>query len=267
MPERRNWSESEVCHAIALYLVTDFGKIDKRNSDIIELAARIGRTPSAVALKLGNLAAIDTSIPQRGMVNASATDRRVWAEFLTDPASVLDVYRQQPKFERLPEIEIAAAAMETQTQSPMLAEDAVKYLHQEGRERRVESTQRIGQDFFRKMILTSYRSRCALTGIEDRRLLNASHIVAWKDDPQNRLNPSNGICLNALHDRAFDRHLITFDEDYRMKIADHVPQVARRELERVDSGRLELPTRFLPGQSFLESHRLEFFEKARTISI
>ena len=86
-----------------------------------------------------------------------------------------------------------------------------------------------------------------------------THFDAWKDDPQNRINPANGICLNALHYCAFDRHLITFDEDYKMKIANHVPVVARRELERVASGRLELPSRVLTDQEFLEKHRLEFF--------
>ena len=126
--------------------------------------------------------------------------------------------------------------------------------------------QRVGQSFFRKIILTSYNKRCALTGIEEPRLLNASHIVAWKDDPQNRVNPSNGICLNALHDRAFDRHLITFDEDYRMIIAPHVPGIARRKLESVETRRLEMPSRFLPDQAFLEKHRRAFFDKAKAHS-
>jgi len=39
----------------------------------------------------------------------------------------------------------------------------------------------------------------------------ASHIVPWAEDERNRLNPRNGLCLNALHDRAFDRHLMWID--------------------------------------------------------
>lgn len=247
MAERRNWSESEVRHALALYLLTDFGRIHSGNPDIISLASQIGRSANAVALKLANLAALDTSLPQKGMAHASATDRRVWDEFLYDPSGVLDAHSQQSQ----PSLQLG------------LAEAPAEFIHQVAGERRVETTQRIGQDFFRKMILTSYRQRCALTGIEDIRLLNASHIAAWKEDVENRLNPANGICLNALHDRAFDRHLITFDEDYAMKIAPHVPEVARRELERVDSSRLELPVRFLPDQALLEKHRRTFFEKSR----
>ncbi len=258
MAERRNWSENEVRHALALYLRTDFGRFHSGNPDIIDLASELNRTPAAVALKLSNLAALDKSIPQKGMANASATDRHVWAEFLVDPDAVIDAYEHQTLHTRSP---VSIPGQQPQPQG--MAEAAVDFDFTGAGERRVETTQRIGQNFFRKIILTSYRERCALTGIEDKRLLNASHIVAWKDDPQNRINPSNGICLNALHDRAFDRHLITFDEGYRMKIASHVPSVARRELERVESGRLELPSRFLPGQDFLERHRREFFEKAQ----
>jgi len=253
LAKRRNWSQEETRHALALYLVTDFGRIDSCNPDIIDLASRLGRTPSAVALKLANLAALDTNIPQKGMANVSKMDRKVWTEFLVDPEGVLRAYEH-----------LTSSPPPTDKQpypSPGMAEPAGEFDFAAIGERRIETTQRIGQNFFRKIILTSYHERCALTGIEDIRLLNASHIVAWKDDPQNRVNPSNGICLNALHDRAFDRHLITFDEDYRMKIAPHVPAVARRELERVETGRLELPSRFLPDQKFLERHRQKFYGK------
>lgn len=257
MAERRNWSQEEVCHALALYLRTDFGRFHRLNPDVINLATRLGRTPSAVAMKLGNLAALDSSIPQKGMANASNMDRQVWAEFLVDPNGVLEAYEQQILL-----IPSSDGVTSQQYQPPQGMDDvAVNFDFTRAGERLVEITQRIGQGFFRRMILTSYRERCALTGIEDSRLLNASHIVAWKDDSQNRINPSNGICLNALHDRAFDRHLITFDEDYRLKIALHVPSVARRELERVETGKLELPSRFLPDQVFLEQHRREFFDK------
>lgn len=228
-------------HALALYLLTAFGRFHSRNPDIIDLARRLDRTPSAVALKLSNLAALDTSIPQKGLANASNMERLVWAKFLADPSNALEAYEaqtlsEQPQFQT-PNPKLQPAGM---------AEPTAHFDSTRASDQPAETTRRIGQDFFRRIILNSYQKRCALTGIEDRRLLNASHIVAWKDDPRNRVNPSNGICLNVLHDRAFDRHLITFDEDYRMKIAPHVPTVARQELGRMASAKLELPTRFLP---------------------
>jgi hypothetical protein len=40
--------------------------------------------------------------------------------------------------------------------------------------------------------------------------------VPWRMNSSARTNPRNGICLNALHDRAFDRGFISFDEDLKL---------------------------------------------------
>lgn len=239
---RRNWSEDEVRAALALYLRLEFGKFHKGNRDVIALASRIGRSASAVALKLTNLAALDESLPQRGMANASATDRKVWQQFLTSPEAVI---RDATPLAGAGAIPAAEGFAERQR----------RYEAQQSQPQHVAIDRRKGQGFFREMILASYRSRCALTGLEDTRLLTASHIVGWAEDRSLRLNPHNGLCLNALHDRAFDRHLISFDEDYRMIIAPDVPKAARIQLERTDNRRLTMPARFLPSQDFLERHR------------
>jgi putative restriction endonuclease len=255
LAKHRYWSEDEVRHALVLYLKIDFGRLHNSNPDVINLAKFLERTPSAVAFKLVNLASLDTSISQQGMQNVSKVDRYVWAEFKSVPDRIIEAFAQQSR-----KLSPLGMTPPETSQSQGLAEEEISFDF-EGSEKQVVTTRRIGQDLFRKMILVSYRNRCALTGIEDKRLLNASHIVPWKDDSEIRVNPTNGICLNVLHDRAFDRHLITFGEDYKMKIASHVPTIARRELEKVDSGRLELPKRFLPDQCFLEQHRRAFYEK------
>ncbi len=230
-------------HALALYLVLDFGRFHSRNPRIMALAARLGRTASAVAMKLSNLAALDASLPQKGMANASSTDRRVWSEFLSDPSGVLAAYHANPE--------------PTPNQ---IADPRATFIGRTGAGTMTETTvqRRVGQDLFRDMILTSYAGRCALTGAEDARLLNASHIVGWAEAPAHRLNPQNGICLNALHDRAFDRHLITFDEDWRMVISPDLPADARKLLDRGEGARMELPKRFLPDQALMEQHRQRF---------
>lgn len=243
MAPRRNWTDTEVSEALALYLRLPFGQFDKGNPKVQMLAARIARTPSAVALKLANLAALDASIPQKGMANASSTDRRVWNAFLNDPIPVLEAYQTQVN-----------VAHPLPQQGFSEAQRAVWQERQDTPNKRW-TEQRQGQNFFRDMILTSYRGRCALTGVEETRLLTASHIIGWQEDPQLRLNPNNGICLNALHDRAFDRHLISFDDNYRMIIAKDVPDTARRALERDGATQLSLPDRFLPDMSFLQRHR------------
>jgi putative restriction endonuclease len=245
MATHRNWSEHEVQAALALYLVTDFGRFHTRNPDVIALARQIGRTPGSVALKLANLAALDDSLPQKGMANASATDRRVWQAFLQVPDAVIAAYAQQ----------VAPPA------PPGMAESAAAFDHL-GRVRQAMAPQRVGQDLFRRMVLTGYGGRCALTGVDDARLLNASHIVGWADSPEHRMRPTNGICLNALHDRAFDRHLITFDEAWQMIIAPHVPAAARRQLERGVKGVLQMPARFLPDAGLMAQHRARFHAQA-----
>jgi len=246
---RRNWTDGEVEQALALYLRLDFGKFHSRNPQVIALATQLDRTPGAVALKLTNLAALDSSIPQKGMSNASATDRRVWRQFLDDPEPLLEVYQLQMRSGPTPQTNRAPQGF---------AERQAAYSAKQGSQTPREVIVRIGQAFFREMILTAYTDRCALTGLDDPRLLTASHIVGWQEDSRERLNPSNGLCLNALHDRAFDRHLITFDEDYRLVIAADVPIEARRQLNRVESRRLRMPTRFLPDQNLLERHRQKF---------
>lgn len=85
-----------------------------------------------------------------------------------------------------------------------------------GREVIRETKARIGQGFFRKMILSQYQNQCCITGLNVPEVLRASHITSWADDPENRLNPCNGLCLSATYDAAFDKHLISFDDDYRM---------------------------------------------------
>lgn len=62
-------------------------------------------------------------------------------------------------------------------------------------------------------MLGTHDFRCWITGLALPGLLNASHIVPRREDSANRLNPANGLCLSALHDRAFDQGLMTIRED------------------------------------------------------
>lgn len=242
MAQRRNWSATEVRAALALYLRTNFGRFHKTNPDVITLAHQLGRTPSAVALKLGNLAALDDTLPQKGMANASATDRAVWAEFLANPDPVI------------------AADQHLAGVYPPPPPQHYGPGWREGRDRQVNATARDGQSFFRRMILTSYQGRCAMTGICDPALLTASHIVGWADDPGNRMNPRNGLCLNALHDRAFVRHLISFDSTHRIVVSARLGDRARDVLMQ-GHDRLETPERFLPDPSLMARHHAQFLER------
>ena len=75
---------------------------------------------------------------------------------------------------------------------------------------------RINQNVFRQIILANYDYKCALSGIDIPELLVASHIIPWSENPKERLNPENGICLSSLYDKAFDQGLISFDDSYKV---------------------------------------------------
>lgn len=123
---------------------------------------------------------------------------------------------------------------------------------------------RVNQNFFRATVLAAYDYKCCITGLNIASLLNASHIIPWSRDPKNRVNPKNGLCLNALHDRAFDRGLLTIMEDYRIKISSIVKgeqDIAVQDfLLRYDGIKMKLPDKFTPDQELLSYHRTHIFQ-------
>lgn len=75
--------------------------------------------------------------------------------------------------------------------------------------------QRVGQDIFRQALLDYWDGRCPITGIDDRRLLRASHIKPWAkcESDAERLDIHNGLLLAAHLDAAFDSALISFADN------------------------------------------------------
>lgn len=119
--------------------------------------------------------------------------------------------------------------------------------------------QRIKQSFFRRAVLSGYREKCCISGVTDKRLLVASHIVAWSDDASIRLHPGNGLCLSAIHDKAFDSHLFSLTDDYRIVLSTQLKQTKDDFLQRVfwptEDKPIALPEKFVPELDFLSRHR------------
>ena len=74
---------------------------------------------------------------------------------------------------------------------------------------------RLGQAFFRATILASYQGQCCICRLPCKMLLVSSHIIPWAARPEFRLDPRNGLCLCAMHDKAFDRGLLAVDSSFR----------------------------------------------------
>jgi len=78
---------------------------------------------------------------------------------------------------------------------------------------------RRGQGKFRLGLLDVW-GECAVSGCKEHALLRASHIQPWRDSSNiNRLNVDNGLLLSASLDAAFDRWLISFEDDGRILIS------------------------------------------------
>jgi len=133
-------------------------------------------------------------------------------------------------------------------------------IDKEGTDSIVASRVRIGQSYFRKMVLENYEYKCCITGLNVPQTLRASHIVAWAEDKKNRMNPENGLCLSATYDAAFDKHLISFDEDYRMIVSREVKDYYTNDttkyyFEKFEGHQLSIPKLFLPSKALMEKHR------------
>lgn len=249
------WTPEQVKLAFHLYCQLPFGRLSRGNPEIIALAKLIGRTPSAVALKLTNLASLDPAITasgRKGMSNVSKLDRAIWDEFHADwEGLVLESSRIRAGLEQ-----VSGVFIEAESATEGLIEDFT------GETRSQIVQQRIGQSFFRRAVLSSYRSRCCITGLAEPRLLIASHIVPWGQDKANRLNPSNGLCLSALYDRAFDQGLITLDDDWRVVLATQLKQ-PDQSLEyffhSIEGREISLPERFRPDAALMQQHREQVF--------
>ncbi len=251
IPIERNgedWSREEHIIAFNLYSQIPFGSIHMRNPKVIELAAVLGRKVGSVSYKLANFARLDPALQARGirgMPRGAKGEAAVWEEF--------SQYAEQLAFESE---RLLAARLGQSIEA--VAEIDVDDLPPPGVEREAIVKLRVNQSFFRRRVLSAYQYRCCVTGMPIQPLLVASHIVPWADDAVNRLNPRNGLCLNALHDRAFDRGLMFVDEAMRVRFAPRLRGEAADAADWLlafDGRALILPAKFSPDASLLAQHR------------
>jgi putative restriction endonuclease len=251
---QRLWTRDELILAINLYCKLPFGRLHQSNPEVVNLAKLLGRTPGSVAFKLVNFASFDPSLKERGIkgaVNASRLDREIWNEFLNH-WDVLP-YESEKLLARL-----------KQTTLEELIQIPEEDLPKEGKERERFVKVRVNQSFFRRTVLAAYNYTCCITGINQPELLISGHIRPWGIDEKNRLNPRNGIAMNALHDKAFEAGFITITPDYKVRVASEIlnnkTHHSQEFFGRYDNKELILPSRFLPDIEFLTYHNHERFK-------
>jgi putative restriction endonuclease len=251
MREPENWTEQELIVAFNLYCKLPFGQYHRNNKKVIELAKILGRTPSAVALKLCNFARLDPLHQQRGvkgMQHGSKLEEKIWYEF------------NQNWEELAYQSEIALAQLKGFKEYDMAKEENLPL----GKEREAVIKVRLNQNFFRQMVLANYRNRCSICSMPELDLLVASHIIPWSENIALRMNPRNGICMCVLHDKAFDRGLITISDDYELILSRILKRLSKETailngFILYDRAKIRLPDKFIPDTKFTEFHRTNIF--------
>lgn len=249
----RPWTRDEEIIVFNLYCKIPFQQSSKNHPSVIQTAALIGRTPSAVNMKIGNFGSFDETLRRKGIVgltNASKMDRQIWEEF-------------SGKWDELAfESEKLIAQLQGKSMEAEIEAIGIPI----GLTRNATVKQRVNQGFFRKAVLAAYGSTCCITGLSNRSLLIASHIKPWADSSETeKTNPCNGLCLNALHDRAFDQGFLTITPDYSIHISSSLSDACDgRTIESFfrcyEKKRISVPEKFAPEKSFLQYHNDVIFE-------
>lgn len=129
--------------------------------------------------------------------------------------------------------------------------------------RKSEVEQRLKQSVFRKRVAENFGNTCCLSGIEEDRLLIASHIVPWSERIETRLDPANGLYFYASYDRLFDQGFISFDNDLRVLVTPCVEQLSlplQEELSQLEGQRLSQPMKWQIKSEYLAYHRAHIFQ-------
>ncbi|MBQ2914428.1 MAG: HNH endonuclease [Clostridia bacterium] len=114
---------------------------------------------------------------------------------------------------------------------------------------------RKGQGKYRELILDKFNGQCAVTGVNDSRILIASHIKPWTDsNNEERMSRENGILLSPTFDKLFDKGFISFKNNGQILLSDYFDERNFSRL-RIDDRiicKLYLTTEM---QTYLDYHR------------
>jgi len=260
MATGKRWTRGELLIALNLYHKLTFGQLHARHPAIVDVAAKLGRNANSLAMKLCNFASLDPVVilrGKRGLPGASRLDRDVWQEF---HGHIDDVAPESEEAFRKLFAEDEAAAVE------VLPDEGVRVRPPPSGPTSVTATVKVrrGQDYFREIVLNNFGGRCGVCELNIRELLVASHIAPWAQHDTRRLDIANGLSLSRLHDAAFDRGLISFDDDFRLLVGKSLTQALPAKFVAASflafaGEKLKIPSdSILPDQALLAEHRKRF---------
>ena len=249
--KKNNWTREQTIVAFNVYCKIPFKNSSSKHKDIIKYAKIIGRSPSALNMKIGNFGRLDPQLRKRGisgLSHGSKLEKEIWDEFQSNWGDL--AYKSE---------EIIAKLQNKKIENTIDPENLPQGIEQK---RTIKS--RVNQNFFRSMILASYDNQCCITGLPVSDLLVASHIIPWHKNKEHRINPRNGLCLNALHDKAFDRGLITVSTEHKVIVSKHFEEFSSNNFikdyfNKFHNKVIYKPDKFSPKKEFLEYHNKEIF--------
>lgn len=123
---------------------------------------------------------------------------------------------------------------------------------------KVRSWQRAWSD----RIKNNYGYTCAMCDVTLPDFLVGSHIIPSSKDKKNRMNPSNGICLCILHDKAFDRGYITINDKGIIIFSPYLihDNMLKDQLILITRKNIRRPLFYIPGDDFLQYHRSKVYK-------
>lgn len=259
MAKNDKWTIEQAAVALYEYCRRPFGQFSSRNKFVQDLSVLINRSPGAIVRKIGNFASFDPQMKARGVKGLSHTaklDEVLWDKY----------------YGHWDQLAIDAELIIADFKNVDLEHSVTIDLNNlpVGGERFQIVKSRINQAFFRDAVLSSYGLRCCITGLNNPSLLQACHIVSWKDEPEIRTNPENGLCLNVLLHKAYDEYLIGIDTDYKIHVSDeffgtnllNVDKEVRDYYKAINGKKtIFMPMRFSPNVDLLDMHFQKYLEK------
>lgn len=252
MDQRRLWDDDETRFLFWVHLTESSSDLQSGSFRIHEVARLLNRTPGSIHRKLEDIRSNNPSYIASGRkpTNCAVRVRELWSE-LND--------NLEASMGRMRDSYLAVCGQ--------VVESSELYLDSyipRGYDVPMEATRRQGQQLFRLLVATGFDRRCCITGMATLPLLVASHIKPWSEStPEERIDPSNGLLLNRLHDGLFDRHLMTLDEDMRILYAESVRQDNTDDIfedffGRYEGRKVSFPVEHTKVESYMSHHRMVF---------
>ena len=255
MPRNDIWTREQLIMALNVYCKIPFKDVKEWHPIIQKYAPLIGRTPTALKMKVGNFGRFDPNLRAKsitGLGHGGKQEENVWNEFWGSPDRL--AYESERLF-----AERAGKAVED-----YLSIDPQTL--PKGEEREAVIRQRINQNFFRTTVLCAYLNQCCITGITHSALLEACHISSWAEDKDNRTNPQNGLCMNPLFHRAYDKYLMAVNPDFKIVISEQMmdginDETFRNYLHNIHGREIKMPEKFIPDKNLLAKHYEQYKAK------